>query len=566
MWRIAAGGSVKFVAQLTACVLAAAALVPATMHAQDLPTVRIENGASQLLLHGKPLLMLAGELGNSSSGTAAQAEEILPKLAALHFNTVLMPVAWDEIEPEEGHFDFSIPDHWIDVARQQHLHLVLLWFGSWKNAFSEYAPSWVLSDTKRFPRAISAEGLPLEILSPLGEETARCDARAFAALMAHLHERDASQQTVLMIQVENEVGYLGIGGRDRSAQANELFQRPVPAELTQYLRGHRDQISDQLRTSFQPSGKTWKEVFGDAADEVFMAWHYGLFVNQVVKAGKAAYSLPMYMNAQLPAPFEHGGDYPSGGPHPYYQAVYRAAAPSIDFYAPDIYWPDFEHWVHWYKQEGNPVFIPEARLDVAAGNALYAYGEARGFGFSPFAVDSLPAEGSHADNGPGIPEDYATLSSLSDIVLDAQQKNQIRALVLHENSLRPFQTVALGGYLFRASLSRTWPARQLAASNGAMMVILSAPNQFLITGSGLSVTFQRDPDTDDLIAGIASIEQVTRSSGHWVTERVLNGDQSDQGRQLLMAPHQMNVYRVTLYAYPRKASEASGTQASSQTR
>lgn len=549
----------KFLAKL-ALALIALGLTAGTAAAQDLPTVRIENGASQLLLHGKPYLMLGGELGNSSSGTAAQADEILPRLAKLHFNTVLMPVAWDEIEPEEGHYDFSVPDHWIEVAREQNIHLVFLWFGSWKNAFSEYAPAWVLADTKRFPRDISAEGLPLEILSPLGEETQRCDARAFAALMTHVHERDAAQQTVIMIQVENEVGYLGVGGRDRSARANALFEQAVPAPLVQYLSGHRDQLSDELREQFHPPGHTWAEMFGDAADEIFMAWHYGLFVNQVVRAGKAAYTLPMYMNAQLPAPFEHGGDYPSGGPHPYYQAVYRAAAPSIDFYAPDIYWPDFEHWVGWYKQEGNPVFVPEARLDVAAGNALYTYGEARGFGFSPFAVDSIPAEASHAENGPGIGDVYATVASMSDAILEAQQKNQIRALVLHENSWRPSQTVALGGYLFRASLSRSWPTRQLAASNGAMMVMQSVPNEFLITGSGLSVTFLRDPDTDDQMAGIASIEQVANSGGKWVTERVLNGDQSDQGRQLLMAPHEMHVYRVRLYAYPQPSSGSPATQ------
>ena len=96
--------------------------------AQDLPTVRMENGASQLIVHGKPFLVLGGELGNSSAGTAAQADSILPRLAQLHFNTVLMPVAWDQLEPEEGHFDFSVVDHWIEVAQQQHLHLVVLWF------------------------------------------------------------------------------------------------------------------------------------------------------------------------------------------------------------------------------------------------------------------------------------------------------------------------------------------------------------------------------------------------------------------------------------------------------
>ncbi|HZL25438.1 MAG TPA: DUF5597 domain-containing protein [Acidobacteriaceae bacterium] len=443
---------------------------------QQLPAIRSEGSARQLIVQGKPFLILGGELGNSSAGTAAQADVILPKLASLHFNTVLMPVAWDEIEPAEGRFDFSIPDHWIEVARQQHLHLVFLWFGSWKNAFSEYAPAWVLSDTKRFPRAISAEGLPLEILSPLGEETARADSRAFAALMRHLRERDAEMQTVLMVQVENEVGYLGVGGRDRSDAANRLFRGPAARELVDYLLSHAAQISPELAAHFNATGHTWQEMFGDTADEVFMAWEYGTFVDQVAKAGKAEYSLPMYMNAQLPAEFERGGEYPSGGPHPAFQAVYRAAAAAIDFYSPDIYWPDFGYWVDRYKVAGNPVFVPEARLDAAPWNALYAYGEARGFGFSPFDVDSISGEVTRPSDGVGIPELYGKLSGMSGQILRAQEAGKIRGLVLHENSLRPSQTVSLGGYLFRATLARWWATRQLATSDGGMMVIESAPN------------------------------------------------------------------------------------------
>ncbi|HWG21847.1 MAG TPA: DUF5597 domain-containing protein [Terracidiphilus sp.] len=516
----------------------------------DVPRVELHDGAGRLLVHGKPFLIRGGELGNSSAGTAAQADEILPRLARMHINTVLMPVAWEQMEPVEGQFDFSILDHWMDMARQQDQHLVLLWFGSWKNAFSEYAPSWVKADTRRFPREMPAGGQPTEILSPLGGETLRADSRAFAALMRHVRERDSTQQTVLMVQVENEIGFLGVGGRDRSDAANRLFDGAVPAELLQALDARRSKLSPEMAAHFHAAGHTWREVFGNSADEAFMAWQYGRFVQGVAAAGKKEYALPMYANAQLPAPLERAGEYPSGGPHPSVQDVYRAAAPSIDFYAPDIYWPDFESWVERYQAAGNPVFVPEARMDAAAYNGLYVFGEARGFGFSPFGVDGLPTA-EDAKAGPSLADVYAMIEDLNDTLLAAQAKNQVRALVLHATSPRPTRTVALDGYLFTATLSRTWPARTLATSDGAMMVMETAPDEFLVAGCGLTVTMARDPDTDSQVAGIASIEQVTRKDGQWVTERRLNGDQSNQGRQLPMDAHAMRVYRVKLYSYLR---------------
>ena len=531
-----------------ALLLAVGGIFAATLRAEELPTIRNQNGIRQLIVHGKPFFLLGGELGNSSSGTAAQADSILPRLANLHINTALTPVAWEEIEPEEGHFDFSILDHWIAVARQQHLHLVLLWFGAWKNAFSNYAPEWVRSDSQRFPRAISAEGLPLEILSTLGEETLRCDARAFSSLMRHVRETDADQQTVLMVQVENEIGYLG-RGRDRSAVANKLFQGSVPAELQHGLEQRRLRLSPELAAHLNSAGRTWKEMFGDASDEVFMAWHYALFINKVAAEGKKQYPLPMYANAQLPAPFERAGEYPSGGPHPYYQDVYRIGAPSIDFYSPDIYWPNFEYWVQRYKDAGNPVFVPEARLEAAPYNTLYVYGAARGFGFCPFGVDSLgQSEASHA----GLPETYKLLEQLSERILDAQQKDQIRALVLHATSARPTQTVSLGGYLFQAGLSRSWPARNLQTDDGAMLILEIKPDEFYVLGSGLTVDFLRDPDVDNRQAGIARVEQISNLNGTWVTDRELTGDQTNQGRQLLMSPHEVHIYRVKLYTFSRE--------------
>jgi beta-galactosidase GanA len=533
---------------LHAILLSAAFLCFATLglRAAELPRIRMANGTGQLIVNDKPFLIFGGELGNSSAATAAEADQIVPNLALLHVNTILMPVAWEQIEAEEGSFDFTILDHWLETARRHNTHLVLLWFGSWKNAFSNYAPSWVKSNPKRLPRAESADGKPLEILSTLSSENRRCDSGAFAALMHHVREEDSQQQTVLMVQVENEVGYLG-AGRDRSAEANRLFHGPVPEALIRSLREKRLQLSPELAAHFDEHGKTWSEVFGEAGDEAFMAWNYATYIETVVSAGKREYALPMYVNAQLPAPQERAGEYPSGGPQPAYLEVWRTAAPSIDFYSPDIYWPTFEYWTQRYEVPGNAIFIPEARMEPAPYNALYAYGQARAFGFSPFAIDSVrPPKDDQPE--PAIMQVYELLDSMRDLLPAAQAAGLTRGLVLHTTSPRPTQTVALGGYLFEATLSRSWPARTIIAEDGAMLVLQASAGEFYILGSGLTVSFFCDPEVDSGTSGIESVEEVSRRSGEWKTERRLNGDQTNQGRQLLLDPHQPHIYRVRLYS------------------
>jgi beta-galactosidase GanA len=532
--------------------LLSAALLADRLAAQDIPRLDRAPGSTELIVGGHPFVIFGGELGNSSAGTAAQADRILPRLARAHINTVLMPVAWEQIEPVESSFDFKILDHWIEQARLAHLHLVILWFGSWKNAVSSYAPDWVKRDPKRFPRAVAPDGRPLEILSTLSKENQDADCRAFRALLRHLKEFDSQQQTVLMLQVENEVGILG-AGRDHSAEADRLFNGPVPANLIDSLRAHADGLSLEIARTWKPNGRTWPGVFADHAPEAFMAWNYAHYIGEVAASGKAEYALPMFVNAQLPAPLERAGEYPSGGPHPLNFEIYRVAAPALDFFSPDIYWPNFEDWVQRYRDRDNPLFVPEARLDSAPFNDLYAYGAARAFGFSPFDVDSLPDLASDTDDAKNpLAQSYSVLQELGDILPQAQRDGRTRGLVLHVNSPRPTQTVSLGGYLFAAALARSWPARTLLQDDGAMILLQTGPDEFLIGGTSLTITVAVDPDVREGIAGIASVEEGSRANGQWTTTRRLNGDQTNQGRTIMLPDHRASLLRVKLYAIPSR--------------
>lgn len=517
--------------------------------AQDIPHLDRSPASVQLIVQGKPFLILGGELSNSGAGTAEQADEILPRMARLHINTVLMPVAWEQIEPAEGKFDFAILDHWIEQARTQRLHLVLLWFGSWKNAVSSYTPEWVKTNPKRFARTVAPDGHPLEILSTLSNENVKADARAFQALMRHLKEFDAQQQTVLMVQVENEVGVLG-SGRDHSPEADRLYNAALPEALMQHLRSHGDRFSPELGRQWNSKGRTWREAFGDVAPEVFTAWNYARYMGEVAAAGKKEYPLPMFVNAQLPAPRERAGEYPSGGPHPYFLEIYRAGAPAVDFYSPDIYWPNFEYWIERYNEHGNAVFVPEARLEPSPFNAFYAYGEARAFGFSPFAVDGIPDPGNPAAEKSPLAESYSVFEQLADILPLAQREGKTRGLVLHASSPRPTQTVSLGGYLFTATLARSWPERKILQDDGAMIAVQTGNDEFLVAGSALTITVTKDVDVSEGIAGIVSVEEGSRTGGQWKTERRLNGDESNQGRSVSLPARRFSLLRVKLYTIP----------------
>jgi len=515
----------------------------------NLPYLSKQANAIQLFVDGKPFLIRGGELGNSSASNALYLRSLWPDLATMNLNTVLAPVYWELVEPVEGQFDFALIDTLIHSARRYDLRLVLLWFGSWKNSMSCYAPEWVKQDQKRFPRSRTSEGEALEILTPFCEENLQADARAFAALMRHIKNIDAQQRTVIMIQVENEIGMIP-QARDHCAQAELAFSRTVPSELLRYLAEHKEKLQPHLVQAWKkmgfPSAGTWETVFGTGVhtDELFMAWHFARYVDRVAQAGKAVHPLPMYVNAALIRPGYQPGQYPSAGPLPHLIDLWRAGAPQIDFLSPDIYFDNFAEWCRRYDLPGNPLFIPEAALSSSPANALYAISQHAALGYSPFSIESLTGQGKER-----LAQAYDLLRQLTPLLVEHQGSGRIVGVLL--DSARHESRFTLGDYEFVVRHEYSWAYAQREPGPppryGGLILQLSR-DEFFIAGAGLVVQFFVVGEKKDK-AGIASIDEGSLVEGNWVAGRRLNGDQSHQGRHVQLPGQAYSMVKVKLYRY-----------------
>jgi hypothetical protein len=517
-------------------------------------------------------------------------KEVWNRIESFNMNTLIVSASWDIVEAKEGSYNFNEIDALIEEARARNMKLVLIWFASWKNGRSTYTPEWVKTNPKKYPKVITRDGRTLDILSTFHANNRKADERAYVELMKHIKEVD-HDNTIIMMQVQNEVGILG-SERDYSQIAEKAWRSYVPDDLILYLQQNKGKLFPELDKAWTANGyKTkgnWEEVFGKNkfpenysrtqsgfspsqgrdslfyevyygyTDEIFMAYHYAKYIEEIAKAGKKIHNIPVFVNAWLRSPGQSiPGKFPSGGPNPEVIDIWRAAAPSIDFIAPDIYIEEYDRVLGDFTRSGNPLFIPESSLSSA--RALYAYGEYDAIGFAPFGIDgtsrTTPAKLEHLSNT------YHVLNNMTEVITSMFGSKKMRGLMVDQN--KPEHTIEMGNFIITARPTRQRRAlnigqslEQLAAENAALarqsqeqfdggaIVLHTDENEFIFVGYGINLQFRLKDSIKHSSFGIVSKDEGTYIYNVFVPGRRLNGDELNSG-----LPEQTSALKVRFYYY-----------------
>ncbi|HSU32115.1 MAG TPA: DUF5597 domain-containing protein [Bryobacteraceae bacterium] len=514
-------------------------LAAANLGAGPMPQMVRNGEKASLLVDGKPFIILGAQVSNSS-GWPSRMEALLAGAEAMHLNTVEVPVYWEDVEPEEGRFRFETFDHILRLARGRNLHLVMLWFGTWKNGTMDYAPAWVKTNTERFPRMMDAGGRPVRVLTPLSEENLNADRRAFAAVLRHLKEVDGEQHTVILVQVENEPGSL-FTDRDYSRQANEKFAGPVPAKLVEAL-------------GKKPG--TWTQVFGAEADEAFAAYSVSHYVNAVAEAGKKEYPLPAYVNVWLREQknfMRPGEAYPSGGGTLNVLDLWKAMTPSLDAVAPDNYVLDYQNYqrvLAGYRRRDNPLLVPETGGPRFASNIFYALGDFDSLGYAPFGLDSLVEGGKVLDRAQAFADDCRLLGPAIPLLTRLQGTGKLHSAV--EEQYLTDRLISSSKFDVLVQFGNLHPeyggifGTQTPGMTGRALVAELSPDEFIVMGFDAHVQFRPTRGSKKQNAQFLCVEEGTFVNGEWRADRVLNGDQTFFNANL---PSQGAILRLKVMAY-----------------
>ena len=488
-----------------------------------MPKIIEKNGRHALLVDGQPFFILGGQAHNSS-GWPGMLPKVWYAVKTLHANTLEVPIYWEQIEPQPGKFDFSLIDTLLKQGQEYKVHLVLLWFATWKNGSSHYMPEWMKND----PNITGRNGSLVDSPSPHIQAAMEADAKAFAAVMGYLKKADP-QHTVIMVQVENEPGAWG-SVRDYSPVAQKLFEGPVPAELL------KPEVLKSLKRPVDAKG-SWHDVFGNDADEFFHAWSVARYIGYVAAAGKAVNPLPLYVNAALRDPISNpsASTYESGGATDNVIPIWKVAAPAIDLLAPDIYLSGTDtvlKVIELYNRPDNTLFVPETGSSAEYTKYLYEVLAHGGIGFSPFGID---------DNGQGegeaeiaarlapLSQEYAMAGPMMRELAKWGFEGKIKDVVEREDHAD--QIIDLGSWQAIVKFGASgWRIEQTNKHPiGKAIIVQLGENEFVLIGTLCHFTFKPIGANSGKAWQYLKVEEGKYEDGKFKLLRIRNGDETDWG-------------------------------------
>lgn len=502
-----------------------------------LPRLVTENGRHALIVDGAPFAILGAQCHNSSAWPAT-LPQVWSAIERVHANTLEVPISWEQFEPEAGKFDPSIVDLLLQQARERHVRLVLLWFGTWKNGSAHYLPLWMKAQPEKYPRIVGRDGKRVDSPSPHSADLLAADTRAFTALMQHLKQADP-QHTVIMVQVENEPGAWN-AIRDYSPAAQRLFEAAVP----EVLLGRLGLTARK--------GEAWAAVFGANADEFFHAWSVAHFIGQVAAAGKAVNPLPLYVNAALRDPLTNpaAGTYESGGPTDNVLDIWKAAAPAVDLLAPDIYQSEpakYQKVLELYARPDNALFVPETISAPLFSKYCFSALARGAIGWAPFGIDGprrmgpAPADANEPD---ALAVTFAALEPSNREVARLAFAGRLHALVEEKGEVT--QSLTVGRWRITATYGV--PAFGFGREPkgnpepvGRMLVGQIGPDEFLVTAYRCRVDFQPADATSGAQREFVRVEEGAFAPDGFNAIRIWNGDETDWGLNFHSAPQMLRV-------------------------
>jgi len=459
-----------------------------------MPHFEEAEGRKILYVDGQPFTVLAVEIPwwdliyGRYKETATAYDKLYPAAAKLGLNSLKVPIKWSMVEPKEGTYDFSYVDHAKSMAEQNHLKLILNWFGHYAsgdgtiygNLTGElYAPMYIVSDEKTYPRAVDGDGVPHHnAISYDYEPIIDREIAAFRAFMRHIKQVDLQTHTILMIQVENEIAVFGADRHNR-----KLWRDHSPASNRRFADNH---FTDDLKYSAWDLSYNW--------------------IRRITDAGAAEYPIPFFHNYV-------GGkaaDWMVGGAPGEDVTTYLKNCPNISFIGVNSYFcaewrPDNscaresqatadelrEPLSRYHVSRNLPAIteINSGSTPVTSRLAYIAVGEFGAPIYAPWALTvSYPEpyepyilpDGTEANGASGLRETYSSLTMALPQISYYAGSDKLKVFMAQAPGQRFSQTEDING--FKVSVN--------GEHNGQAIVIHPSDHEFLIVGfrSGVSLS------------------------------------------------------------------------------